>query len=138
MELVYDTKFVILNIRTSDLVWVFDDYPCGSLNDLGLAREFYVTQVQPGELTLADDGYNDINYFMYPAAYPHLARELKAIAQRHETVNTLFKRWAVLRTPFRQNLSKHRLCFYVIAHIILVMQSSGERLYDVEIDENTF
>lgn len=91
-----------LNIRTCDLVWVFGGFlVCGSLTDLGLARELYVNQVEPGEMTLADDGYNDINYFIYPAAYPHLGRELKAIAQRHETVNNLLKRWAVLKTPFQ-------------------------------------
>lgn len=58
--------------------------------------------------------------------------------KRRETVNILVKRWAVLRVPFRHDLSKHRLCFYAIAHIIQVMQSPGERLYDVQIDENNF
>lgn len=127
-----------LNFRTGDMVWLFGGYPCGRLNDLSLSREFYLTQILPGELTLADDGYNDMNFFMYPVAYPHLARELKAIAQRHETINNMFKRWAVLAVPFRHELEKHRFCFYAVGHIIQLMQLTGERVYDVDVNEDLF
>lgn len=106
--------------------------------DLGLSRLSYVEQLRPGELTVADDGYNDGNYFMFPRAYPDYAHELKAIAQRHETINNLFKRWNVLRTPFRHELEKHRLCFYAIAHIVQLMIMSGEPFYHIEIDEDIF
>jgi hypothetical protein len=123
-----------INLRTGIMVWVFGGVPCGEYNDLGLSRLSYVEQLRPGELTVTDDGYNDGNYFMFPRAYPDYAHELKAIAQRHETINNLFKRWNVLRTPFRHELEKHRLCFYAIAHIVQLMIMSGEPLYHIEID----
>lgn len=47
-----------------------------------------------------DDGYVD-PHFIYPRAHPPLSDELKAISQRHETMNKLIKTWKVLDTPFR-------------------------------------
>jgi hypothetical protein len=94
-----------------DLVWVFCGYPRGIYNDLSSARVNCVSQLLPGERTLADDGYQDMNHFIYPAGYPDLAARLKSIAQRHETVNNLCRRWAVLSLPFRHDVAKHRVCF---------------------------
>lgn len=58
-----------LNIYNgNNIVWAFGGFPCGAYPDIKIARELYVNMVDPGEMTVADDGYRDGNYFIYPQA----------------------------------------------------------------------
>ena len=106
-------------------------------SDLWLARQLYLSFVEEGELTVADDGYQD-PHFVYPVANPNLSGDLKSISQRHETVNKHIKTWGVLSTAFRsRNFAFHRNCFYAVANITQLMISRQEiSIYqdDVDID----
>lgn len=66
-------------------MWKFGGYPAGQYPDLKLARELYVHQVMPLELTLADKGYADDTYFFQPQGTNAVGH--KFIMSRHETVN---------------------------------------------------
>ena len=60
-----------LNSRNGDIVWVNGGVPCGEYSDLALARASYIDMVGPMELTIADKGYRDDNFFIYPSTiYP--------------------------------------------------------------------
>ncbi len=127
-----------LCIRTGNIVWVHGGVPCGDFSDLTLARSMYLSFVDDGELTVADDGYVD-PHFIYPRGYPQLSIQLKAISQRHETINKHIKTWRILSTPFRhEDLTFHRRCFYAVANIIQLMISMGEltlyQINDVNLD----
>lgn len=125
-----------LNIRTGQIVWAHGGVPCGRYSDLTLARSAFTEVLDDNEFAAADDGYPDEN-FQYPAAYPEKSGLLKAISQRHETVNNIFKRWKVLSTPFRhRDLSFHISCFMAIANIVQITLESGDlTLFAVDIDD---
>ncbi|ETV65662.1 hypothetical protein H257_17657 [Aphanomyces astaci] len=88
-------------IRTGNIVWVNGGLPCGEWPDLRFARDSYINMVRRGELTLADKGYNDPNYFIYPCPQLQNPRRHKDIMARHETVNKRMKQFGVLSGVFR-------------------------------------
>ena len=120
-----------LNISTGDIIWTNGPYPCGSWTDIMIARDSYVHCILPGELTLADDGYPDRNYFVYPRIYPEVSFHQKKIMQRHETVNHRFKQFGILQQTFRHDLIEHVKCFNAIANIIQTVFNNGDKLYQV-------
>jgi len=120
-----------LNISTGDIVWVNGGVPCGAFPDLVLARECYIYNVNEGELTVADETYEDRRYFIYPKAYPESVHWQKAVMARHETVNKKMADWGCLGKRFRHRLELHQLCFYAVANLTQVLINLGEKLYDV-------
>lgn len=120
-----------LNIASGDIVWAYGGYPWGSYPDLKLARECYVHAVGLGEKTIADNGYKDPKYFIYPAAYPNTAQSQSRIRARHETVNKRLKQWNVLVHAFRHDISKHIRCFHAVVNVTQIMIQSGEKLFDI-------
>lgn len=122
-----------LCINSGHIVWVNGGVPCGVWSDLKLAREEYVLQVQPNELTIADDTYKDARYFIYPSGNPESAPTQKSIMARHETVNKRLKIFNVLNTAFRHNRELHPRCFHAIANITQLMLENGEPLFTVNL-----
>jgi hypothetical protein len=106
--------------------------PCGSWPDLVLARDLYTSMVEDGEMTVADEGYNDVNFFIFPANNPDSAALQKRIMARHETINRRLKLFKVLKEPFRHELTLHPKCFYAVANITQLMLVNGEPLFHVE------
>lgn len=94
-------------------------YPCGEYSDLKLAREAYVYSINPGELTLADRGYNDLNYFILPTTQNSALH--KRIMACHETVNKRIRQFNILKYPFRNNLLKHPLVFHAMFNLSQLM-----------------
>jgi hypothetical protein len=117
-----------LNINTGDIVWAFGGYPCGEFPDLKLAREMYIEMVDDNEMTMADNGYKDADYFIYPDVC-NAEREHKRIMSRHETVNGRIKNFNVLSHVFRHDKNKHSLCFHAVVNIVQISIDYGERLY---------
>jgi hypothetical protein len=120
-----------LSINGANIVWVNGGVPCGSWSDLKLAREVYVTMVNNGETTIADDTYKDGNYFIYPSAYPESVALQKQIMARHEKINSRLKQFSVLTQAFRHRIDLHPLCFHAIANVTQLMIANGEPLYAV-------
>jgi hypothetical protein len=76
-----------LNIRRGTIVWINGLAPCGEYPDLRSARSNYFLNLRAGELTIADDGYRDRTFFIYPQAFPETAHWQQQIRARHETFN---------------------------------------------------
>ena len=55
-----------LCIRKGDFVWASGGYSCGQQSDLSIAKEFILEEIQPGDLIIADRGYNDPQFFDFP------------------------------------------------------------------------
>ena len=94
-----------------------------------------------------DAGYRGDDKFMTPSmGSDSKGRKNKSIIRgRHENVNSRLKIFNVLTTYFRHmkpnNLfqTKHKMCFNAVAVITQIkFDIGGERLYDVEYDENYF
>lgn len=122
-----------MNINDGRIVWVNGGVPCGSWSDLKLARETYITMVNAGETTIADDTYKDAAYFIYPSGFPDSIALQKRIMARHETINARLKQFSVLTKPFRHRLNLHPICFHAIANITQLMILNGEPLYRVNL-----
>lgn len=104
-------------LRTGDIVWVNGGVPCGEYPDLKLAREGYLNIIDEGELTIADDGYQDAAHFIYPQRYPEIGARLKVVMSRHETVNKRMKQWGCLKQRFRHRRILHPVCFRAVANL---------------------
>lgn len=88
--------------------------------------------VAPGEMTVADDGYKDRNFFIYPTANPESAARQKEIMARHETLNKRLKSFNVLNFPYRHDISTHHECFHAVINVTNVTLTVGmEPLYEV-------
>lgn len=98
-------------------------------SDLKLAREAYVLSVNDNELTLADKGYKDANFFILPSEQNTVYHNL--IMSRHETVNKRIKQFNILKMPFRNHLEKHPLVFHAVTNITQVIIENGEPLFSV-------
>lgn len=120
---------IALNIRTGEIVWVHGGYPCGLYPDLKLAREAYVLLVNPGELTVADKGYNDALYFIQKTI--RNVRDHGTIMARHETVNKRMKQFKILKNTYRHSLQKHPLVFHAVANLTQLMIQNGYPLFSV-------
>lgn len=112
-----------LNIITGDIVWINGGVPCGEWPDLRLARDSYTSMVNLNEMTVADEGYNDRNFFIYN----------KEIMARHETVNRRLKQFGVLHQKFRHQRHLHPQCLHAVANLTQLMIANGERLYSLDI-----
>jgi len=110
--------------RRCRIVWFAGGVPAGAKNDLELARDLFVPQLQPNERVLADKGYPDENFFWTPIKKARTPMERtfnvwhKRCMARHETINAKLKTFNCLRTMFRQSYDYHRLCVFAIANLI--------------------
>ena len=120
-----------LCIQTGHIVWINGGVPCGAWPDLALARSAYTHAVCEGELTCADLGYADPNYFITPRYQPETSIQQKEIMARHETVNKRFKQFSVLKTTFRHQIDLHCLCFYAVVNIVELEIENGSPLYAI-------
>jgi len=125
-----------LCIQTGDLVWVNGPYQPGVYNDdmiarvmglweaLGRFEKFLADSIYSGWRVLAPNGRNNRDQYM------------KSVARaRHETVNSWFKRFAVLRVEFRHGNHRHGSVFNAIAMICQIEIEVESPLFDVDYDD---
>lgn len=118
-----------LCLRTGEIVWAHGGYPCGAYPDLRLAREMFVTFLEPGERTMADRGYNDATYFILPTienSYRH-----KVIMGRHETVNKRIRQFDILNKKFHHDKSLHGKCFHAVINLTQLTLKYEEPLFSI-------
>lgn len=106
------------------IVYIGGGVPAGEYPDLRLARAGFVQMLTRGERALADKGYRDGAYFMFPYEHPYDQSESefnalnKRFMARHEVINSKFKAFACLRGMFRHGYEFHRTCTFAICNII--------------------
>lgn len=110
-------------------MWKHGGYACGEYPDLKLARDAYTLSVNPGEMTLADKGYRDSNFFLLPTQINGLQH--KQIMSRHETVNKRVRQFKILQETFRHLLEKHPTVFHAVVNITQLIIENGEPLFSV-------
>jgi hypothetical protein len=122
-----------LCIQTGWIVWVHGPYPCGSHPDLKIARMGVFTQLNEGEMVVADGGYRDGRVFAdTPTGMNNADQRMKSIVRaRHETVNGRIKNFRILKDIYRSNLDDHGLVFKACAVIIQIAIQTDEPLFEV-------
>jgi hypothetical protein len=119
-----------LCIRTGDIVWASGGYPCGQWPDLRIARELILEEIQPGELIIADRGYNDPQFFDFPR--DDADQQKRLILARHETVNRRIKQFRCMSNRFRHELHLHPRFFNAVVNLTQLLIEHGEPLYSVQ------
>lgn len=114
-----------ISIHSGDIVWASGGVPCGLYPDIKLAKELYVHFAE-NEVTLADKGYRDQNYFKNPENPFE-----KRILARHETLNGKLKNFAILSDRYRHPLKKHPIVFHACVNIVQVLINEGENLFNL-------
>lgn len=71
--------------------------------------------MEEGELTIADRGYNDPNFFIMPSETN--SRYHKTLTARHETVNKRKKQFNILKHLFRNALEKHPIVYDAVVNV---------------------
>ena len=86
-------------IQTGWIVWINGPYPCGAWNDLRVAREALIFELDENEYYLADSGYCDGNqYSVTPTGrYDFSDCQKTAARARHETINSRLKNFDILK-----------------------------------------
>lgn len=123
-----------LCIQTGWIVWVNGPFPCGEWPDLRIARESLIFALDDEEMYCADGGYSDgAQYAETPTGLNNYDQWMKSVARsRHETVNSRFKRFAILSNCFRHDRHLHGSVFMAIANITQLGITTDEPLFHVD------
>lgn len=129
-----------ISIQNGDLVWLLGPFPCGSHPDIKIARMSIVHNIGVDEMILADSGYRDKGeYFDTPTGLNNKGQYMRSIARsRHEIFNSRVKRFKILSTTYRGEISKHYLYFYTVAIMCQIEISTGKKLFQINYDDNKY
>ena len=85
--------------------------------DLRIFRDRMIYALERNEWIMADKGYRDgFQFVISKESGPEWYQEMTAkVTARHETINSRFKRFKVLSTPFRHGVESHEAVFAAIA-----------------------
>ena len=114
-------------------------YPCGEWPDLNIARDWLIYELGGDKMVLADGGYNDGGqYFVTPSGQKdYIDKMMTDACARKETVNKLFKDYAVLRNKFRGDIMVHHMIFGAVANIVQMRIENGETsVFSIVMEDN--
>jgi hypothetical protein len=112
---------VAVCIATGWIVWLNGPYRCGTWNDLKIAKDGLHLILDTDERYIADGGYRTPQALHPLDAYTHEETHYMQICRtRHETVNRLFKNFAIVGDVFTRAVHKHGLFLYAVANVVQV------------------
>ena len=86
----------------------------------------FVKLLRPGEKVVADRGHKDGRYFMHAKGGSLCRKGVQNMLARHENVNRRIKSFDCLPGTFRQDVSKHSMCFRATCNLVqIAIASSG-------------
>ena len=133
---------VALCIATGSIVWFNGPFPCGRNPDITIFRIGLLSYLGEGERVEADDGYigEAPRHCKIPKYFQGSEREemMQVVRNRQETINKRFKNWGILKQVYRnkEKIHLHGEVFACIAVITQVAINNGEKLFDVEYDDD--
>jgi hypothetical protein len=125
-------------IKTSDIVSFNGPFPCGEMNDLGIFKSKLKGMLSRCEMVIADRAYRgnsrtitpkDVDWRMTYTREERAA--MNRARSRHETVNSRLKKYVILSTTFRNDLSKHHIVFMAILAITQIDIDNGNIPFQV-------
>ena len=126
---------VALCIKTGDICWWSGPYAPGIWNDGSIFKDGLVNYLEPGERVETDRGYQGSapTHVKCPGnmtSDPNTAGMQQRVRSRQETVNELFKNWAILSTPYRHDLLEHQTVFGAIV-VLTQLSFASNPLFSV-------
>lgn len=82
------------------------------------------------ETVFADDVYTDKKSVRFGQVIDSERQIFGRVKARHETVNGLLRRFAVLSSRFRQHLDLHHFCFFSVSNLTNLIMSDSDPLSD--------
>ena len=126
---------VALCIQTGDVVWVNGPFKPGDWNDDMIARSQGFWEVLGRfEYFVADSIYTGWRAITRNGRNNRHQKMMSDVRARHETVNSRFKRFAVLRADFRHG-ERHGTVFFAIATICQIEIKMEAPLFEVDYDD---
>ena len=118
-------------------MWLEGPYPAGKYTDIKKFRQTLIHYLDPFERVVADDGYvgEAPERVKCPGSHVDTAKQraiMSVVRSRHETLNSRFKVWEILKQPFRHNIVEHGEVFRAIAVIIQLGIDEGDKLFQVD------
>ena len=123
-----------MNIATGEIVYWGGGYPAGKYKDLQQAQMGILPLLPSGGKILANKGYNDQNYFIYPTDSRGDNSLIKNITGRHEKINARLKCWGFLRQRFRHGVEMHNQCYSDTIEVNQFKLKHGNRLQEINLD----
>lgn len=111
-------------------MWFADPFPCGAYPDVKIFRKDLRTCLNPGEIVIADKGYNDERDFS-EAEVTGFESYQRAARGRQEGVNDLRKWLRILTVPFPHYKNLHGPGLSAIANITNLCITFEETLYEI-------
>jgi hypothetical protein len=124
-----------VGIMTGELKWINGPYPCGKYNDITIFRDSLVSFLDDFERVEADDGYEGESPLRCKIPKAVMSRPSEAdafqkrVQGRHETINSRFKAFAVLREMYRHDITQHGYVFRAVAVIVQLSIKNGDPLF---------
>ena len=124
---------IAIDIVTGDKVYWSGGEKAGEFPDLKLARNGILHLIDEGEMIIADKGYNDHRYFIFPTDLRGDNYMIKKITGRHENINARLKVWGFLRNRFRHDFATHYSMFLAAIEIEQFKLRHGNRLQRISL-----
>jgi hypothetical protein len=124
---------VAVSINGGDIVWTNGPFPC-SWHDITIFRSDLMLKLRRGEMVEADKGYRgQPDKIRTCDDYQNKKeRDQKRLARAcHETVNGRFKKFNILKVPFRHNLSRHQNVFQAVVVLTQLTFENGDGLFAI-------
>jgi hypothetical protein len=131
---------VCVCIMTGWIVWVHGPFPCGAWPDLRIARSALHDSLLADEMYIADGGYADGNgYGRTPnGLHDFEQRQYATVRAKHETRNSLFKKFGCMEEEWRHPREKHGMAFRAVAHLVQMGIMNDEFKWDLDYNEEEF
>jgi hypothetical protein len=128
-----------ISIQKPLIVWVNGPFQPAPFPDGKIARECGLYDaLAPWEKFVCDGGYHGPKADK-PTGYNTESQKMKArVRARHESINSRFKKYGILRKHFRHDISKHRMVFFAVANICQIGLMEDEPTFKLayfEIDD---
>ena len=125
-----------ISIIFGDICWINGPFPCGDFPDIKIFRSAIISKLEYGERVEADDGYigeapSNVIVPKMDSRVLVVKDKARTVRSRHETCNSRFKNWKILRERYRHDVGLHGYFFRVIAIMTQLQIDEGERLWQI-------
>lgn len=124
---------VCVCIATGWIVSILGPFPCGHWPDITIFRNFTKNRATAEEFILADSGYagEDMVVTIEDTDDPVVINVISVSRARHEAINGLFKKFAVLDNTFHHDVLRHSVCFNAVAVLVQLHLMQGKGTFSV-------
>ena len=107
---------------------------CRSISRPSNSKNGYNPIVTSRRKIIADKGYGDTNYFIFPTDLRGDNSLIKKVTARHENINARLRCWGFLRNRFRHGVMMHNKYFSAVMEIEQFKLKHGNKMQRINLD----